>query len=139
MAAAYHHSAVKIEILSIRILNLIPNPDLTPFFSFAVNYFSVRRPLHRFYVNLSRASPIFYRLVSANSQLHHRVLPGFLNLISNPDLTPFLTLAPLQIFIGFKRFIERGIADELVFALGLSVADQKPVVVEEVDGAVFDL
>jgi hypothetical protein len=33
MAAAYHHSAVKIEILSIRILNLIPNPDLTPFFS----------------------------------------------------------------------------------------------------------
>jgi hypothetical protein len=32
MAAAYHHSAVKIEILSIRILNLIPNPDLTPLF-----------------------------------------------------------------------------------------------------------
>lgn len=41
-------------------------------------------------------------------------------------------LAPLKILIGLERFVEHRVADQLVFALSLGVADQQPVVIEEV-------
>jgi hypothetical protein len=41
--------------------------------------------------------------------------------------------------VGFELFVEEGVSDHLVFAFGLGIADQQPIIVEEVDGAVFDL
>ena len=39
--------------------------------------------------------------------------------------------------VGFELFVEERVSDHLVFAFGLGITDQQPIIVEEVDGAVL--